>query len=109
MNFRFGIPACQIVTGLGRLRDMSAPGNLTDKIDQSVRQLGLGRPVAVRVSSRARRMSLRVDAGARGVELVLPRRFCAQTAIAFIARHRGWIAARVAAMPPPLHLADGVV
>lgn len=54
-------------------------------------------------------MSLRVDAAARGVELVLPRRFSAQTAIAFVARHRGWIAARVAAMPPPLRLADGAV
>jgi predicted metal-dependent hydrolase len=88
---------------------MSAPGNLTDKIDQSVRRLGLGTPVAVRISSRARRMSLRVDAAARGVELVLPGRFSVETAITFVARHRGWIAARVAAMPPPLRLADGAV
>lgn len=88
---------------------MSLPGNLTDKIDQNVRRLGLGTPVAVRVSSRARRMSLRVDAAVRGVELVLPRRFSVETAIAFVARHRGWIVARVAAMPPPLRLADGAV
>lgn len=80
-----------------------------DKIDQSVRQLELGAPVAIRVSPRARRLSLRVDAAARGVELVLPRRFSAETAIGFVARHRGWIAARVAAMPPPLRLADGAV
>lgn len=81
-----------------------------DKIDQSVRQLELGAPVAIRVSPRARRLSLRVDASARGVELVLPRRFSAETAIGFVARHRGWIAARVAAMPPPpLRLADGAV
>ncbi len=80
-----------------------------DKIDQSLRQLGLGAPVAIRVSPRARRLSLRVDAAARGVELVLPRRFSAETAIGFVSRHRGWIAARVAAMPPPLRLADGTV
>lgn len=86
---------------------MSAPDSLTAKIDQSVRQLGLGAPVAVRISPRARRLSLRVDAAARGVELVLPRRFSAETAITFVAQHRGWIAARVAAMPPPLRLADG--
>jgi predicted metal-dependent hydrolase len=78
-----------------------------DKINQAVNQLGLGVPVAIRISPRARRLSLRVDAVARGVELVLPRRFAANTAIGFVVRHRGWIAARVAAMPPPLRLADG--
>jgi predicted metal-dependent hydrolase len=78
-----------------------------DKINRAVNQLELGAPLAIRVSPRARRLSLRVDAAARGVELVLPRRFSVDLAIGFVARHRGWIAARVAAMPPPLHLADG--
>lgn len=78
-----------------------------EKIDQSVRRLALGVPVAIRVSVRARRLSLRVDAAARGVELVLPQRCPADMAIGFVARHRGWIAARVAAMPPPLRLIDG--
>lgn len=78
-----------------------------DRLNQSVNRLGLGVPVAIRVSQRARRLSLRVDAASRGVELVLPRRFSAETALDFVARHRGWIAARVAAMPPPLRLADG--
>src|SRR3984885_4458621 len=78
-----------------------------DKIDGSLPALGLGVPVAIRVSPRARRLSLRVDASSRGVELVLPTRFAADTAIGFVARHRGWITARVAALPPPLRLADG--
>jgi len=78
-----------------------------DKIDRSVRELGLGAPVAIRVSPRARRLSLRVDAAGRGVELVLPRRFAPEAAIGFVARHRGWIAARVAAMPPPAQLVEG--
>jgi predicted metal-dependent hydrolase len=78
-----------------------------DKIHQSVCAMELGAPVAIRVSPRARRLSLRVDPAARGVELVLPRRFSAETAIGFVSRHRGWVAARVAAMPPPLHLTDG--
>ncbi|HTW51601.1 MAG TPA: SprT family zinc-dependent metalloprotease [Stellaceae bacterium] len=78
-----------------------------DKIRHSLRQLELAAPIAIRVSPRARRLSLRVDAATRGVELVLPRRFAADAAIGFVARHRGWIAARVAAMPPPLRLADG--
>src|SRR6516164_9232496 len=78
-----------------------------EKLNQRVRELGLGVPVAIRVSPRARRLSLRVDAAARGVELVLPRRAPADAALGFVARHRGWITARVAAMPPPLRLVDG--
>jgi predicted metal-dependent hydrolase len=88
---------------------MSPPESLVDKIHHSVCELGLGAPVTIRVSPRARRLSLRVDAAARSIELVLPRRFAAETAIGFVARHRGWIAARVAAMPPPLRLADGAI
>jgi predicted metal-dependent hydrolase len=80
-----------------------------DKIHQSVCAMALGVPVTIRVSPRARRLSLRVDAAARGIELVLPRRFAADTAIGFVSRHRGWIAARVAAMPEPLRLADGAI
>jgi predicted metal-dependent hydrolase len=78
-----------------------------EKIDGSIRALGLGVPVAIRVSPRARRLSLRVDAASRVIELVLPARFAADAAIGFVARHRGWIAARVAALPPPLRLAEG--
>jgi hypothetical protein len=77
------------------------------KLTERLRGLGLGVPLAIRVSPRARRLSLRVDAVARGVELVLPRRFSAEAALAFVAAHRGWIAARLAAMPPQLRLADG--
>lgn len=86
---------------------MPARLNPVEKIEQSIRLLALGVPVAIRVSARARRLSLRVDATARGVELVLPQRCPADTAIGFVARHRGWIAARAAAMPPPLRLCDG--
>jgi predicted metal-dependent hydrolase len=82
---------------------MSVHDSLADRI----RALGLGAPVALRASPRARRLSLRVDAAARGIELVLPQRFAAETALRFVAAHRGWIEARVAALPPPLRLADG--
>jgi predicted metal-dependent hydrolase len=76
-------------------------------LDRRIRSLGLEAEVAIRVSPRARRLSLRVDAALPGVELVLPRRFAAATVLEFVARHRGWIAARLAALPPPLRLADG--
>src|SRR5215469_4853557 len=86
---------------------MPPPEILVENLNQRVRELGLGVPVAIRVSPRARRLSLRLDAASRGVELVLPRRAPAEAALGFVARHRGWIAARVAAMPPPSRLIDG--
>jgi predicted metal-dependent hydrolase len=98
-----GNAACQIVTGAGSFCDMG----VYEVLDDRIRALALGVPVALRASPRARRLSLRVDAAARGVELVLPRRFAAETAFRFVAAHRGWIAARVAALPPPLRFAEG--
>jgi predicted metal-dependent hydrolase len=78
-----------------------------DSLDERIRALGIGAPVTIRVSPKARRLSLRVDAAKRGVELVLPRRFSPETALGFVASHRGWITARIAAMPPPRHLGEG--
>jgi predicted metal-dependent hydrolase len=88
---------------------MAASNNLEAKLRERLGALQLGVPVAIRVSQRARRLSLRVDAAARGVELVLPRWVSSDAAIGFVAQHRGWIAARVAAMPLPRHLADGAM
>jgi predicted metal-dependent hydrolase len=78
-----------------------------DSLEERIGALGIGAPVTIRVSPRARRLSLRVDAAKRGVELVLPRRFSAETALRFVAEHRGWIAARIAAMPAPRHFGEG--
>jgi predicted metal-dependent hydrolase len=69
--------------------------------------LEIGAPVTIRVSPRAHRLSLRVDAVKRGVELVLPRRYSPEAALGFVASHQGWIAARIAAMPPPRYLGEG--
>jgi hypothetical protein len=81
--------------------------SVLDALDGRIRALDLDAPVAIRVSQRARRLSLRVDAAARGVELVLPRRFSERIVLAFVAEHRGWIAARIAAMPSVVRFADG--
>ena len=88
---------------------MAAADNLETKLHGRLGSLQLGVPVAIRVSQRARRLSLRVDAASRGVELVLPRWVSSDTAIGFVAQHRGWIAARVAAMPPPQRFTDGAI
>jgi predicted metal-dependent hydrolase len=78
-------------------------------LDMRVRALELGAPVSIRLSPRARRLSLRVDAAARGVELVLPRRVAVEDGLRFIAAQRGWIAARLAALPLPVRLAEGAI
>jgi predicted metal-dependent hydrolase len=92
--------------GLGSDRRMQAA---IAHLDMRVRALELGAPVAIRVSPRARRLSLRVDAAARGVELVLPRRVAVEDGLRFIAAQRGWIAARLAALPPAVRLAEGAI
>jgi predicted metal-dependent hydrolase len=71
--------------------------------------LDLGAPVAIRVNPRARRLLLRVDATARRVELVLPRGVAPAHAINFLAAQRGWVAARLAALPTPVPFAEGAI
>jgi predicted metal-dependent hydrolase len=64
-------------------------------------------PVRVRLSPRARRLALRIDAQAEAVELVLPRRTSATRAMAFIEENRGWLDKRITALPPRTVMADG--
>ncbi|MGH6982077.1 MAG: YgjP-like metallopeptidase domain-containing protein, partial [Stellaceae bacterium] len=66
-------------------------------------------PVRVRVSPRARRLALRIDAQAEAVELVLPRRISARRAKAFIEENRAWLDKRITALPPRTVLADGAI
>jgi predicted metal-dependent hydrolase len=74
-----------------------------------VAALDLGVPVAIRVNPRARRLMLRVDAAARRVELVLPNGVAAAHGLKFLDAQRGWIAARLAALPAAVPFADGAV
>ena len=82
---------------------------LHDLLESRIRSLGLDTPVRVRVSLRARFLSLRLDPTARAVELVMPRRAPADAGLRFVAEHRGWIAARVAALPLPVRLVEGAL
>jgi predicted metal-dependent hydrolase len=66
-------------------------------------------PVSIRVSQRARRVGLRVDAVGRNVELVLPRGVSPNTGLRFLAAKREWVAARLRALPQPVPFADGAV
>ena len=71
--------------------------------------LDLGAPVSIRVNPRARRLLLRVDAAERGIELVLPRGVGAAQGLAFLAGHRGWIAARLDALPPRIPFGESAL
>ncbi len=70
---------------------------------------GVGAPVSIRVSPRARRIGLRVDAAERKIELVLPQGVPAARGLRFLTKHRGWIEARLAALPPPSPFVEGAI
>ena len=71
--------------------------------------LGLGAEVAIRVSKRARRLLLRMDAATRRFELVLPPGLPPETALKFLEAQRGWIAARLDSLPARVPFAEGAV
>lgn len=71
--------------------------------------LDLGAPLAVRVSPRARRVALRIDAAERRVELTLPLGAAAGPALRFLTAQRGWITARLQALPQPVPFVAGAL
>jgi predicted metal-dependent hydrolase len=79
------------------------------KLRDRTSELNLGAPVAIRVNPRARRVSLRVDAATRTVELVLPHGAAAEQGVRFLKIHRGWIAARLDALPHPIRFEEGAI
>jgi predicted metal-dependent hydrolase len=79
------------------------------EIQRQAIALDLGAPVSIRVSARARRLLLRVDSADRKVDLVLPRGVPAEHGLKFLARHRGWIAARLEALPPTVPFVEGAI
>jgi predicted metal-dependent hydrolase len=71
-------------------------------VNNSRRQAGaldLDAPISIRVSPRARRIALRVNAAKRVVELVLPRGVPASYGLRFAQSKRGLITARLEALP----------
>lgn len=68
-----------------------------------------GIEIVPRVHPRARRVSLKVDAAAGRIELVMPPRASFKAARAFAEAQEGWIRARLAALPAHVPFADGTV
>lgn len=70
---------------------------------------GLPAPLELRESARARRMTLRVDAGRGLIQVVVPVGVSEADALRFVGRHDGWVRARLEALPPQLPFMDGAV
>ena len=82
---------------------------LEDNQRQSVAAYEPNAGVSIRVSPRARRIALRIDAAERKVELVLPAGVPTSHGLRFLAAKQGWIAARLAALPKPVRFAEGAI
>lgn len=79
------------------------------EIGRQATALDLGAPLAIRVSPRARRVGLRIDAARRRVELVLPGDVPPEFGLRFLRDKRAWITARLDALPHPVPFAEGAV
>jgi predicted metal-dependent hydrolase len=74
-----------------------------DFLDLACRRL----PLVVAVSPRARRLTLRADPAKANVRLTLPKGVSAHKALAFLAAHDAWLAARIEKWPMALPIVDG--
>ena len=72
-------------------------------------QAALGAEVSIRVSPRARRVGLRIDAAERKVEVILPRGVAVKTGLRFLEAKRAWVAARLEALPQPVPFVEGAL
>jgi hypothetical protein len=66
-------------------------------------------PISIRVNPRARRIALRINAVERKVELVLPPGVPPSQGLRFAQSKRGWIAARLEALPAPVPFVEGAI
>src|SRR5262249_29715402 len=82
---------------------------VSENIRKQAAALELDAPIAIRVSPRARRIALRINAAERVVELVLPRGVAASQGLRFVHSKRGWITARPQARPPRTPFAEGAI
>ncbi|TWA67100.1 hypothetical protein FBZ82_10772 [Azospirillum brasilense] len=87
----------------------SKPPAPRPKAPRALAVAGLPVPLELRESARARRMTLRVDAGRGLIQVVIPVGVPEAEALRFVGRHDGWVRARLAALPPQLPFADGAV
>ena len=64
-------------------------------------------PLTIRAHPRARRLTLRIEPGGRGLRLTVPPRVRRGDVDAFLARHEGWAAEKLAGLPVAPRVAPG--
>lgn len=80
---------------------------LLARVPASRIQLLESTPVRVRVSTRARRIALRIDESADTVELVLPKGVPLDAGVGFLEQQRAWLLSHLAEQPPRVPFSDG--
>ena len=85
------------------------PAAAADEVKRRALALDLGAPLSIRVNPRARRLLLRIDAAERRIELVLPKGIAAEHGLKFLDAQRGWIAARLDALPQTVPFVEGAM
>jgi predicted metal-dependent hydrolase len=69
-----------------------------------------GRTLPLRIveNSRAKRLTLRIDAGGRGLRITIPPGFCDAEVNRFLERHQGWLETRLAKVPDQPGVRPGI-
>jgi predicted metal-dependent hydrolase len=65
--------------------------------------------VAFRRSTRARKISLRIDPAQGGIVITLPPRASRRAGLQLLRAHEEWVAEKLRALPQPLRLAPGAL
>jgi hypothetical protein len=63
----------------------------------------------LRISTRARRMALRLDPGERAINLVVPKRANMRAAYKFAEDHKEWINRKIIELPAPVPFEEGII
>lgn len=87
---------------------MQSPDSETVVLRPGALGAPVGCPVRWNRSTRARRVSLRIDARAGEVVVTLPMRAGRRAGMALLTTHAAWVMQRLAALAPPVELAPGV-
>lgn len=79
------------------------------RASREVEAAGVRLPVSVTENRRARRLTLRISAGAAALKVTVPPRVSEGEIDAFLARNAAWVARRLSRLPEPMALREGAV
>jgi predicted metal-dependent hydrolase len=80
---------------------------LLEKVSAPRIELFESTPIRVRVSTRARRIAVRIDESADAIELVVPKGVSLKAGLNFLEQQRSWLRSQLDEQPPRIPFADG--